>query len=235
MAIFVDSKRTRTHFLKIQPNRTRTGKVRFDSLSVAHSPSLIHQKNETSLLLKQVDLKKKKQSSFQLKSCLKENNTDQNLIIENIRNTHPQSSFYVKNSSFLTEFTRVEDAQILRKINCEKLNEDSQNIGYLSFQTRNILRLPKNKDTVVKDNIDQNCISIEVIHDPSRCSSNSKSIASSNQQFSSQQQQRWYWIYSNENSLSKDCLITSNSLFYPEKSFDKNTYSITVEHNEEFR
>ncbi len=145
----------------------------------------------------------------------------------------------------------------MRKIDCGQLNEDLQNIGYVSFQTSNILKLPtintfmKNKDTAAGDNIDQNRIFIEVTHDPSRCSTSS---SQQHQQFnhnnkhtirnnrkstpsskSNHSQQRWHWIRSDENSLSKDCLITPNSLFYARKSFDKNTYSITVEHNEEFQ
>ncbi len=83
---------------------------------------------------------------------------------------------------FLAAFTRVlrkelEDAQILRQIDRGQLNRDSQNIGYLSFETRNILKLPKiepsfkNKDDAAAagDNIDQDRVFIEVTHDPSKC------------------------------------------------------------------
>ena len=48
-------------------------------------------------------------------------------------------------------------------------------------------------------------------------------------------QQRSYWIRSNKSSSCKDCIITSSSLFCAQKSLDKNTHSITVEHNEELR
>jgi hypothetical protein len=48
-------------------------------------------------------------------------------------------------------------------------------------------------------------------------------------------QRRWYWIRSNESPSYKDCMTTPNSLFCAPKSSDKNTYSITVEHNDEFQ
>lgn len=167
-------------------------------------------------------------SSFQLESCLKENNINSNLIIEKIHHNHSQSSFNARDRLFLAEFTRVlhkelDDAQILRQV-----EDDSQNMSYLSFQTNNKLKpsqintFEKENNIAAEDNIDQNRILIEIIHDPSRCSP-------------SPSQQKWYWKRSNENSLLKDCLITSNTLFYPQKSFDKNNYSITIEHNEEFQ
>jgi hypothetical protein len=66
----------------------------------------------------------------------------------------------------------------LRKIDRGELNEESQNIGYLSFETNNILKLPntslKNKNTAAGDNIEQNHVFIEVTHDPSRCTPNHK-------------------------------------------------------------
>ena len=46
--------------------------------------------------------------------------------------------------------------------------------------------------------------------------------------------QRWHWIRSNNSSSFKDCIITSNSLSCASKSSDKNSYSITVEHNDQF-
>lgn len=46
--------------------------------------------------------------------------------------------------------------------------------------------------------------------------------------------QRWHWIRSNDSSSFKDCIITSNSLSCASKSSDKNSYSITIEHNDKF-
>ncbi|CAF2987208.1 unnamed protein product [Rotaria socialis] len=135
---------------------------------IAYSSLLIQQERKTPSLLKL------------LQCCLKQSSIDSNLILEQIQNTHPQSSLNVKDPIFLAAFTRVlrqelNDAQILRKINCEQLNEDSQNIGHSSFETANILKLPKtelslkNKSTDVGDNIDQSHVFIEVTHDPKRC------------------------------------------------------------------
>jgi hypothetical protein len=61
----------------------------------------------------------------------------------------------------------------LRKIDRGELNEDSQNIGYLSFETKNILKISL-KNTPAGDNIDQDRVFIEVTHDPSRCTPNHK-------------------------------------------------------------
>ncbi len=114
---------------------------------------------------------------FQLDSHLKETNIDPNIIIEKNRTSPSQSSFNVNDPLFLAEFTRVlrkelEDAQILREIDRRQLNQDdSQNIGYLSFETKNILKIPK-INTAAGDNIEQNRIFIEITHDPSKCSSN---------------------------------------------------------------
>ena len=74
-----------------------------------------------------------------------------------------------EDSLFRTELTRVlrtelEDAQKLRD------PTSSQSLGSLPFITSNILKLPKMNIDTPDDSIDQNRISIEVIHDPSRCS-----------------------------------------------------------------
>ncbi len=109
------------------------------------------------------------------------------MIIEKIRLSHSQTSFNVKDPLFLAEFTRIlrkelEDAQMLRDIDRGQLNGDSRNIGYLSFETSNILKLPrmntslKKEDITTDDHIDQNRIFIEVTHDPSKCSPKSDGI-----------------------------------------------------------
>ncbi|CAF4151948.1 unnamed protein product, partial [Rotaria sordida] len=96
-------------------------------------------------------------------------------------------------------------------------------------------------------------------HDPSRCTTNSEfsdyqyqSCTQQHQRFnhysspeskntilsssiSNHPLQRWYWTYSNKSSLCKDCIITSNSLYCERNSLNKSTYSITVEHSEEFQ
>ncbi|CAF1121667.1 unnamed protein product [Rotaria sp. Silwood1] len=234
------------------------------------------QENKTSPLLKL------------LESCLKQSTTDPKSIIEQVQNIHPQLSLSVKDPLFLAAFTRVlrkelRDAEILRKIDYKQLNEDSQNIDHLSFETSNILKLPnidvflKNKNTPAGDNIDQSRVFIEVTHDPSKCTTNTEfsdyqyyscsqlsqqhqrcndysspesmkpkskntilsSTESNNQQsFPSLEStcplQRWYWMYSNKSSSCKDCIITPNSLYCERNSIDRSTYSITVEHNEEF-
>jgi hypothetical protein len=146
--------------------------------------------------------------------------------------SHSQASINVKDPLFLAEFTRVlrkelEDAQILREIDRGELNVDSQNIGYLSFETSNILKLPRMNRSLEKDRIDQNRVFIEVTHDPSKCSlDSSKSINSKSENL-----QQWYWRRSNENCRSKDYSITSNSLSC---NTGKSSDSITIEHNEEF-
>ncbi|CAF4297885.1 unnamed protein product [Rotaria sp. Silwood2] len=243
---------------------------------LAYSSLSIQQENKTSPSLKL------------LESCLKQSTTDPKLIIEQIQNTHPQLSLSAKDPLFLAAFTRVlrkelRDAEILRKIDFEQLNEDSQNIGHLSFETKNILKLPnidkslKNKNIPAGDNIDQSRISIEVTHDPSRCRTNSEfsdyqyqpctqqeqhqqfnhyslfesmntksrntilsSTESNNKQLltsleSKHPPQRWYWTYSNKFSSCKNCIVTSNSLYCERNSLNKSTYSITVEHSDEFQ
>ncbi|CAF0760144.1 unnamed protein product [Rotaria sp. Silwood1] len=131
------------------------------------------QENKTSPLLKL------------LESCLKQSTTDPKSIIEQVQNIHPQLSLSVKDPLFLAAFTRVlrkelRDAEILRKIDYKQLNEDSQNIDHLSFETSNILKLPnidvflKNKNTPAGDNIDQSRVFIEVTHDPSKCTTNTE-------------------------------------------------------------
>jgi len=172
-------------------------------------------------------------SWFQLQLSLKQSDTDSNSIIEKLRQNHPEASLNVEDPLFLAEFTRIlrkelQDAQILRKIDRGELNKDFQNLGYLSFETKNLLKLPnlslKTQNTAAGDNIDQNRVFIEVIHDPSRCTPNhqyDKTVKSQTTKSSSN------WIRSN----AKNCTITSNSLFCRLNSSDKNTYSICVEHN----
>jgi hypothetical protein len=214
---------------------------------------------------------------FQLEFSLKQSSTDLDSIVKQVHNTHPQSSLSVKDPLFLAEFTRalrkeLEDIQILNQIDQGQLNEDSQNIGHLPFETINVLKLPKmtrsltHEDNGAGDNIDQNRIFIEVTHDPSRCTRNpqfsyhqymsctspqhqpfdhstsnksidttSRSIESDNPHLSNHSQKQWYWMRANQSSLCKDCTITESSLFCARKSLDKNTYSINVEHNEQFR
>jgi hypothetical protein len=126
---------------------------------------------------------------------------------------HPsQISVNVKDSLFLAQYQRV----------LRKELEDAQNIGYLSSETINLLKLPRMTRSLKKDYIAAGD-HIEITHDPSK----SETIS---------YQQPWYWRQSSANSRLKDCSITSNSLFYStEKSLDKTTYSITIEHNKEFR
>lgn len=215
------------------------------------------------------------------------------MIIDKSGISHSQLSSTGKDPLFLAEFARVlrtelEDAQMLREIERGHPNQDSEYMGYPSFETSNILKLPtmntslKKTDTpAAGDHIDQDRIFIEVTHDPSRCSpkyhsrisspyqqlnhncnddiktdarltldslnlgsskwSNGNYAASSisdNQQSSlksNQSEQKWHWIRSHDNSLSQDRRITANFLSSTEKSFDKSSHSITVEHNEEFR
>ncbi|CAF2878912.1 unnamed protein product [Rotaria sp. Silwood2] len=196
-----------------------------------------------------------------------------------VRNPVPDLSFTVTGynpdiNSFIRQIAKSESYQ---------LNEDSQNIGHLSFETKNILKLPnidkslKNKNIPAGDNIDQSRISIEVTHDPSRCRTNSEfsdyqyqpctqqeqhqqfnhyslfesmntksrntilsSTESNNKQLltsleSKHPPQRWYWTYSNKFSSCKNCIVTSNSLYCERNSLNKSTYSITVEHSDEFQ
>ncbi|CAF4359387.1 unnamed protein product, partial [Adineta steineri] len=80
-------------------------------------------------------------------------------------------------------------------------------------------------------------------HHPSRCTPNTEIFYyqchpcgcddSSSQ--SDDRQQRVYWMRSKEYSTCKDCTVTPNSLFCARKLLEKNTHSVTVEHNEEFR
>ncbi|CAM4742049.1 unnamed protein product [Rotaria magnacalcarata] len=236
---------------------------------IAYSSLLIEQERKTPSLLKLVT---------------SPNSIDSNLILEQIQNTHPQSSLNVKDPLFIAAFTSVlrqelNDAQILRKINCEQLNEDSQNIGYSSFETASILKLPKielslkNKSTNVGDNIDRSHVFIEVTHDPKRCKpisefsdfqyqscrqlpqkyqqfNNDSSLKSTNTNlplidyYNNQKiitsldlnhsPQQWNCLYSNKSSVCNDCIITHNSICCERNSLDKSTYSITVEHNENF-
>ncbi|CAF5195228.1 unnamed protein product [Rotaria magnacalcarata] len=46
--------------------------------------------------------------------------------------------------------------------------------------------------------------------------------------------QQWNCLYSNKSSVCNDCIITHNSICCERNSLDKSTYSITVEHNENF-
>ncbi|CAF0818763.1 unnamed protein product [Rotaria sordida] len=225
---------------------------------LAYSSLSIQQENKTSPLSKL------------LESCLKQSTTNPKSIIEQVKNIHPQLSLSVNDPLFLAAFTRIlrkelRDAEILRKIDYEQLNEDLQNIDHISFETSNILKLPnidkflKNKNIPAGDNIDQSRVFIEVTHDPSRCTTNSEfsdyqyqSCTQQHQRFnhysspeskdtilsssiSNHPLQRWYWIYSNKASLCKDCIITPNSLYCERNSLNKSTYSITVEHSEEFQ
>ncbi|CAF3863620.1 unnamed protein product [Adineta steineri] len=203
---------------------------------LANSSTFVHQKKESSSLLKQ------------LASCLKQNNIDTKSIINKIQHSNSQASLSVSDPLFLAKFTHVlrkelEDAQILREID----REQSQNIDCPSFETRNILKLSKS-NTSTRDHIDQDRVCIEVTHDPSRCTPNPEIFChpcvtqchqcccdDSSSSQSDCCQQRMYWIRSKEYSTCKDCTVTPNSLFCARESLEKNTHSVTVEHNEEFR
>ena len=69
--------------------------------------------------------------------------------------------------------TELEDAQILRDTKSDYSKKSCQRLSSLRLITSNILELPAmNIDAAAADSLDQNQRSIEVIHDPLRCSLN---------------------------------------------------------------
>ncbi|UJR24926.1 hypothetical protein I4U23_006290 [Adineta vaga] len=154
-----------------------------------------------------------------LETCIKQNQIDSNSIIKTISVT-PSSN--ADDPLFLSEFIRtlrkeLQDAESLREIDLDHLSSVKLN------------------NTVAGDNIDQDRVSIEIIHNPSKCIPDSE--LSHLYQYhhhptnimNTYQSQQWI------RSSNKNCVVTSNSLFYSRKSIDNNTHSISVEHNKEFQ
>ncbi|CAF1033972.1 unnamed protein product [Adineta ricciae] len=152
--------------------------------------------------------------SNQLKSCLEQSQIDSRSIINKISHT---SSVDTQDPLFLAEFIR----------NVRKELQDA--------------RIQIN-DTAAGDNIDQERIFIQIIHDPSRCMPDSKLSPYQNPRCNHHsietecmhESERKSGPCHSQSSSNKNYVITSDSLFYARKSSDRNTHSIIVEHNDNF-